>query len=55
MQEAVGAWVAVYQLASRIGHFQVLQALAQLAPRVGLEGGLDGWARLAAQMGQDPA
>jgi len=48
--EAISAWVTVYQLASQIGLAQVLDALAGLADSLGLEGGLDAWAKLAAQM-----
>ena len=46
-QEAVGAWVTVYRLASQMGLAQALDALAGLADQLGLEGGLEGWAALA--------
>jgi hypothetical protein len=36
-------------IASQIGYAQVLQALAQLAPRLGLPEGLEGWEKLAQQ------
>ena len=45
--EAMGMWINVYQLASQIELAQVLKALASLAGQLGLEGGLEAWARLA--------
>ena len=48
--EAVKKWVTVYQIASQISYDEVLDALAGLADDLGLEGGLDAWATLAAQM-----
>ena len=48
--EALSAWVTVYQIASQINLAQALQALAGLAEQLGLEGGLAGWAALAARM-----
>ena len=48
-QKAMGAWLAVYQMASQCNLAQLLEALEQLAGQIGLEGGLDGWARLARQ------
>ena len=48
--EAVEKWVTVYQIASQIGEDKALDALAGLADDLGLEGGLDAWAKLAAQM-----
>lgn len=50
MGEALSAWIAVYKLASKMNLAQALQALEGLAAKLGLEGGLDGWAALAAQM-----
>ena len=50
MQEAVSAWVTVYKVARQINEFQALQALANLAPQLGLPLGLDGWERLAQRM-----
>ena len=50
--QALSAWVTAYQIARSIGLAQVLQALAQLAPQIGLPPGLDGWERLAEQMKQ---
>ena len=47
----MGAWVTVYVLAKKIRLAQALQALAQLAPRLGLPGGLEGWEMLARQFG----
>lgn len=49
-EEALKAWVTVYQLAYRSNLAQVLQALTGLAEQLGLDGGLDGWAMLAEQM-----
>jgi len=45
-QEAVSAWVMVYDIAKRIGNAQALQALSNLAPQLGLPSGLDGWETL---------
>jgi tetratricopeptide (TPR) repeat protein len=50
--EAVGAWVAAYRLARPIQLAQVLQALEQLAPQLGLAGGLQGWEALSARLPQ---
>ncbi len=47
IQEAVSAWVTVYLIAKQIGYAQVLQALANLAPQLGLPEGLEGWEMLA--------
>ncbi len=52
IEEALGAWVAVYQLASRIGEAQALAALEDLAGQIGLPDGLAGWAALAGRMGE---
>ncbi|MBX3059227.1 MAG: hypothetical protein KF770_22390 [Anaerolineae bacterium] len=49
-EQAINAWVTVYQLASQIKLAQALQALAGLAEQLGLPGGLTGWAALAQQM-----
>ena len=49
--EALGAWVAAYQIASRIGWAEALQNLEGLARQIGLPDGLEGWATLAAQAG----
>ncbi|OQY30691.1 MAG: hypothetical protein B6I38_06970 [Anaerolineaceae bacterium 4572_5.1] len=49
MDEAVSVWVIAYVIAKEIGYAQVLQALAQLAPRLGLPEGLEGWEMLARQ------
>ncbi len=45
--EAVQAWVTVYQLAKKLNSAQSLQELENLAGDIGLEGGLQGWERLA--------
>ena len=49
MQEAINAWVTVYQIAKPMGLANVLQALSKLAPQLGLPEGLDGWEKLARQ------
>ena len=46
VQKAVGAWVASYQIAKAINYAQVLQALGNLAPQLGLPEGLEGWDEL---------
>lgn len=43
VQEAAIAWSNSYLIAKQIGYAQVLQALAELAPQLGLSGGLEGW------------
>jgi len=48
--EAYEKWIMVYQIASQIGYAQALDALAGLADQLKMEGGLDAWATLAAQM-----
>ncbi len=47
MTEAVQAWVRVYGIAKKINLAQALGALESLAGQLGLEGGLQGWERLA--------
>jgi tetratricopeptide (TPR) repeat protein len=47
IQEAVGVRVTAYRIAKQIGHAQILQALAKLAPQLGLPSGLEGWEELA--------
>ncbi|MCI5122399.1 MAG: tetratricopeptide repeat protein, partial [Candidatus Electrothrix sp. AUS4] len=47
VQEALACWVQVYQRATKINLAQALAALENLAGQLGLEGGLDGWAKLA--------
>ena len=49
-QKAMEAWLTVYQMASQCNLAQLLEALEQLAGQIGLEGGLDGWARLEKQI-----
>ena len=51
--KAFELWVTVYRLASQINLAQVLDALQNLAGQVGLEGGLEGWEKLAQQMDED--
>jgi len=50
VQEAVSAWVAVYMVAKPMNLAQALQALANLAPQLGLPEGLQGWEALARRM-----
>lgn len=45
-QEAVNSLVNAYVIAKQIGHAQILQALFQFAPQLGLPVGLDGWEQL---------
>jgi hypothetical protein len=45
--EAMGMWTNAYIIARQIGYAQVLQALANLAPQLGLPEGLEGWEELA--------
>ena len=49
-QQAMQAWVTVYRLASQMNLAQVLNALENLAPQLGLQNGLAGWEQLAQQM-----
>ena len=49
VQEAVSAWLTVYSIAKAINEHAALQALAKLAPQLGLEGGLQGWEALLQQ------
>jgi tetratricopeptide (TPR) repeat protein len=46
-QEAVAAWLAVYRQAQKMNLAQALQALAGLAPQLGLPGGLAAWEELS--------
>ena len=55
MQEAAQAWVTVYVLAKQMNLAQALKALADLAPKVGLPEGLEGWEQLAQRMSQNEA
>ena len=50
MNEAVSAWLTAYQLAKKMNLAQALDALANLAPRLGLPAGLEGWESLSQQM-----
>ena len=50
LQEAVSAWVTVYGIAKQINEYQALQALAKLAPQLGMPEGLQGWEMLAQRM-----
>ena len=51
-REAISAWVTVYLIARQINEAQALQALANLAPHLGLPPGLDGWEALAQGMSE---
>jgi tetratricopeptide (TPR) repeat protein len=50
VQEALGAWVAVYAMARQMNLAQALEALAKLAPRLGMPEGLEGWEALAKRL-----
>ncbi len=50
IQEAVSAWVTVYVMAKQMNLAQVLKALSDLAPQLGLPAGLEGWEMLAQRM-----
>ena len=50
-ENAASSWIVVYRIASEMNLAQVLQALEGLAPQIGLEGGLEGWEKLARKMG----
>ncbi|MGH8476606.1 MAG: tetratricopeptide repeat protein [Methylococcales bacterium] len=52
-QQALSAWVQVYTIAKPMGLAQALNALADLAQDLGLEGGLDAWEQLAQQLKPD--
>lgn len=47
--EAMSTWLTAYQLAKEMNLAQLLEALGNLAPQLGLGGGLAGWERLAQQ------
>ncbi|MEI6847107.1 MAG: tetratricopeptide repeat protein, partial [Chlorobiaceae bacterium] len=53
MPNALSSWVTVYRIASQINFAQALEALADLAPRLGLPEGLEGWEKLATQMDEN--
>lgn len=50
VQEAAGAWVNSYLIGKQIGYAELLKALANLAPKLGLPEGLEGWEKLAQNM-----
>jgi len=50
MEEALAAWLRAYRIATEINLARVLQALADLAPQLGLPAGLAGWEELAQAM-----
>jgi len=50
LPNAVSSWVTSYRIASNINLAEGLQALAALAPQLGLPEGLEGWEMLAKQM-----
>jgi hypothetical protein len=49
-QQALVAWLTVYRIAKQIGLAQALQALEDLAKRLGSDG-LDYWEQLSQQVG----
>ncbi|WP_345106739.1 tetratricopeptide repeat protein [Candidatus Villigracilis vicinus] len=49
-QEAYSTWVNSYLIAKKINYYQVLEALKNLAPQLGLSEGLAGWEDLANRM-----
>ncbi len=49
-QQALSAWVTVYVMAKQMNLAQALQALANLAPQLGLPEGLAGWEMLVQRM-----
>ena len=50
VQEAISVWVNMYVLAKQMNLAKALQKLANVAPKVGLPEGLDGWEMLAQNM-----
>ena len=48
--QAMGAWVTVYTIAKSMNLAQALQALASLAPQLGIPEGLAGWEELSKKM-----
>lgn len=46
-QEAYSVWLKAYQIARQIRQADVLQALTNLAPQIGMVEGLAGWEELA--------
>lgn len=48
-QDALSAWAEAYTIAKSMNLAQGLQALAKLAPRLGLPEGLTGWEELSQQ------
>jgi tetratricopeptide (TPR) repeat protein len=47
IQKAFEVWVTVYVMAKEMEHADTLKALEELAPQIGLKGGLAGWDTLA--------
>jgi len=47
IQDALGVFVDSYLVAKQIGHAEILQSMAELAPQLGLHGGLLAWETLA--------
>ncbi|MFT5164712.1 MAG: tetratricopeptide (TPR) repeat protein, partial [Alteromonadaceae bacterium] len=52
-QEAMAAWLGVYQMAKPMGLAKVLNALESLAGKIGLAGGLEGWEKLSQQQSEN--
>lgn len=55
-KEALRAWVTAYVMAKQMNLAQALDALAKLAPLLGMPEGLEGWEKLAEkfQSGKEP-
>lgn len=51
--DAVSTWLTVYRIARQINLHQALEALADLAPQIGLAPGLDGWEELLTKASQE--
>lgn len=47
LQDALSAWLEAYKIAKPTNLAKVLQALAELASKLGMPEGLAGWERLA--------
>ena len=52
-QQALSAWVQVYQLANPMQLIQALDALEHLADQLGLPDGMEGWDKLAVKTSRD--
>ncbi len=52
IEKALDAWLTVYQMAKQMNLAQALEALAGLAPKLGMAEGLDGWEKLLQARGE---